>query len=758
MIKQEFENKVRKNRSIELEAELVVCGGGLSGVCAAVTAAREGVKVVMIQDRPVLGGNASSEVRLWALGATSHMGNNNRWAREGGLIDEILVENTYRNKEGNPVLFDMVLLDFVKRESNITLLLNTAIFNTIKANENTIKAVEAFCSQTSTNYIIKGDLFCDATGDGIVGFQAGAAFRIGQEAKAEFNEMMAPEEANNELLGHSIFFYSKDVGKPVKYVAPDFALRDITQIPKYRSIKSKDEGCSFWWLEYGGKMDTIHDSELVKDELWKVVYGVWDYIKNSGEFPEAETMTLEWVGTIPGKRESRRFEGHYMMTQNDVIDQTQFDDAVSFGGWAVDHHDVEGVYTTGASCTQWHGKGVYQIPYRSFVSKNITNLFLAGRIISASHIAFGTTRVMTTCAHGGQAVGMAVAVCKQQNAMPADLISGRLLTTLQDKLSLSGQGIPNVAYTGANLLNSAKVSASSELQLNYLPSCDAWFKLERAAAQLLPLQKGEKYTVEFSIKAEDACELSAEIRLSDKKENYTPNLILQSVCQQIKAGEQKVKFEFSEAIPDNQYAFLILLKNEKVSVQLSDQLLTGVVSVFNTENAKVSNTGKQTPPADIGVHSFDFYTPLRRPNGQNLALNISPAVKDFAVESITNGYVRPWLGSNAWVADFEDKSPTLDLKWNEAQEINSIILFFDTDYDHAMESVQMGHYEHVQPFVVRDYDIIDGKGNLVYRKENNYQTINKIQLDKAISADSLRIVFKPLESGNPVAVYQVVIQ
>lgn len=758
MIKQEFENTVRKNRSIELEADLVVCGGGLSGLCAAVTAAREGVKVVMIQDRPVLGGNASSEVRLWALGATSHMGNNNRWAREGGLIDEILVENTYRNKEGNPVLFDMVLLDFVKRESNITLLLNTAIFNTIKANENTIKAVEAFCSQTSTNYIIKGDLFCDATGDGIVGFQAGAAFRIGQEAKAEFNEMMAPEEANNELLGHSIFFYSKDVGKPVKYVAPDFALKDITQIPKYRSIKSKDEGCSFWWLEYGGKMDTIHDSELVKDELWKVVYGVWDYIKNSGEFPEAETMTLEWVGTIPGKRESRRFEGHYMLTQNDVIDQKEFDDAVSFGGWAVDHHDVEGVYTTGASCTQWHGKGVYQIPYRSFVSKNISNLFLAGRIISASHIAFGTTRVMTTCAHGGQVVGMAAAVCKQQNAEPTDLIGGNLLKTLQDKLSLSGQGIPNVAYTGANLLNLAKVSASSELLLSDLPSSDAWFTLERASAQLLPLQKGEKYTIEFNVKAEEACELVAEIRLSDKKENYTPNHTFQTLSKNIEAGEQKVKFEFTEAIPDNQYAFIILLKNEKVSVQLSDQLLTGVVSVFNTENAKVSNTGKQTAPEGIGVHSFDFYTPLRRPYGQNLAINITPAVKDFGVTNLTNGYVRPWLSSNAWIADFEDKEPSIECKWKAPQEINKITLFFDTDYDHAMESVQMGHYEHVQPFVVRDYKVLDADGNLIYEKEDNYQTINSILFDKTVKTNAIKIVFKQLESGNPVAVYQVVVE
>ncbi|WP_430813846.1 FAD-dependent oxidoreductase [Carboxylicivirga sp. RSCT41] len=757
MIKQDFDNKTRKNKLVELQTDLVVCGGGLSGVCAAVTAAREGVRVVMIQDRPVLGGNASSEVRLWALGATSHMGNNNRWSREGGLIDEILVENTYRNKEGNPVLFDMVLLDFVKKESNITLLLNTAIYNTIKASENSIRAVEAFCSQTSTNYVVSGTNFCDATGDGIVAFQAGAAFRIGQEAKAEFNEQMAPEKENTDLLGHSIFFYSKDVGKPVKYVAPDIALKDIKEIPKYRSIKSKDKGCSFWWLEYGGKMDTIHDSEKVKDELWKVVYGVWDYIKNSGEFPEAETMTLEWVGTIPGKRESRRFEGHYMLNQNDVIDQVEFDDAVSFGGWAVDHHDVEGVYTTGASCTQWHGKGVYQIPYRCFISKNITNLFLAGRIISATHIAFGTTRVMTTCAHGGQVVGMAAALCKKHNASPEALKTGKLLNELKNALSRNGQGVPGVAYAGDNLLESAKIEASSELKLSEIPANGDWLHLERASAQLLPLCKGQVYVADFKVKAEGKTELLAELRVSDVKENYTPNITLETIEVKLEKGEQNVKFEFTEAIPENQYAFIILKKNELVHVQTSKQLITGVVSVFNGENKKVSNTGKQTAPENIGIHSFDFYTPLRRPEGQNMGLAIQPAIDNFYATNVINGFVRPWIQSNAWVADVNDIEPTLKFSWENNRIINTLTIFFDTDYDHAMESVQMGHHDSVMPFVVRDYEVLDADGNIIYENRGNYQTVNRIELTTPVVSKSLTMKFKQNESGCPVSVFQIIV-
>ena len=154
-------------------------------------------------------------------------------------------------------------------------------------------------------------------------------------------------------------------------------------------------------------LDTVHDTEIIKWELWKVVYGVWNYIKNSGKFPEAETMSLEWVGTIPGKRESRRFEGDYMLKQQDIIEQKVFDDVVAFGGWSIDLHPADGIFSEKPGCNQWHSKGVYGIPYRCYYSRNISNLFIAGRIISATHVAFGSSRVMGTSAHGAQAVGIA---------------------------------------------------------------------------------------------------------------------------------------------------------------------------------------------------------------------------------------------------------------------------------------------------------------------------------------------------------------
>ena len=355
------------NRALTIQEhrhDLVIVGGGLSGVCAALAAARLGLSVALVQDRPVLGGNASSEVRLWILGATSHMGNNNRWAREGGIMDEILVENMFRNPEGNPLIFDTILLEKVKLESKISLLLNTAAFEVIKEDDQKISSIKAFCSQNQQMYHLCAPLFVDASGDGILGFLAGAAFRMGAESADEFDEKFAPSKEYGELLGHSLYFYSKNVGKPVRYVAPSYALKDITKIPRFRSFNAKDFGCKLWWVEYGGRLDTISETETIKWELWKVIYGVWDHIKNSGNFPEAENLTLEWVGTIPGKRESRRFEGDYMLNQRDIVEQRPHEDAVAFGGWSIDLHPADGVFSEKPGCNQWHSKGIYQIPYR----------------------------------------------------------------------------------------------------------------------------------------------------------------------------------------------------------------------------------------------------------------------------------------------------------------------------------------------------------------------------------------------------------
>lgn len=758
MIVQDFSPSLRGNKTISTHSDLVVVGGGLAGLCCAIAAARDGITVTLVQDRPVLGGNASSEVRLWTLGATSHMGNNNRWSREGGIIDEILVENMYRNKEGNTLIFDTILLEKVISEKNITLLLNTSVYDVKKSDANTISQVVAFCSQNSTTYELNANLFCDASGDGIVGFQAGAAFRMGAETVEEFGEKFAPDIAYGELLGHTIYFYSKNVGAPVKYVAPEFALKDITKIPRYKVLNDKDFGCRLWWLEYGGRRDTIHESEDIKWELWKVVYGVWDYIKNSGEFPDAENLTLEWVGTIPGKRESRRFEGLYMIKQQDLVNQVQFEDAVSYGGWAVDLHPSDGVYDSKPGCTQYHSKGIYQIPLRSMISKNITNLFLGGRVISATHVAFGSTRVMATTALSGQAVGYAAAQCIKNKILPAQLVEQNQIKVLQQTLSRNGQSIPGIAIEKKdNLASVSKIASSSTFTLDSLKSDGDWFNLSTGVAQLLPLEANTNYKFTFSFVADKATTIQTELRLSGRKGSYTPDEILETKSIDLVSGEQEISFSFDAVLQDKQYAFITFLSNDLVSIRRTEQRLTGLVSVYNGVNKAVNNNGKQVPPDNIGIDSFEFWIPQRRPNGQNLAFSVSPAIALYNQENVCNGFVRPYLGTNAWAAALSDSNPKLTFEWNETKEIKNIKLFFDTDYDHAMESSLMGHPESVMPFCARSYKISDQNGSIIYQTNANHQTINIILLPNPIKTNQLTIAFENLVHGVPVSVFEVFI-
>jgi len=755
MIRSESTEK-RSFPLVKLDADLVVTGGGLSGICCSITAARQGLKVVLVQDRSVLGGNASSEIRLWILGATSHMGNNNRWAREGGVVDELLVENMYRNPEGNPIILDAILLDKVASEPNITLLLNTTVYHAEKRDSATIASLKAYCSQNQTEYELKAPLFCDASGDGVVSFLSGAAFRMGAESMEEFNELFAPTEAYGELLGHSLYFYSKDTGKPVRFVPPSFALTDITQIPKFRSFNSQEYGCKLWWIEYGGFMDTVHDTEKIKWELWKIVYGVWNYIKNSGNFPEADTLTLEWVGMIPGKRESRRFEGDYMLKQQDIIEQRTHQDAVAFGGWSLDLHPSDGIYASGPGCTQWHSKGIYQIPFRCLYSKNISNLLLAGRIISASHVAFGSSRVMATSAYVSQASAMAAVLCVKQGCNPASLYNNGGIATLQQWLQRSGQHIPGVpSQDEDDLVQQASVTASSELLFSGLEEDTAPLPLDIGVAQMIPVNAGKLPAINLHAYSDVATTLHAEIRTSSRTGSYTPDHSVAAFELAVQPGKNCIQLSSNAVIEQAQYVFVMLHKNPLVKISRSDKRITGILSVFSTTNPAVSNYGKQEAPEGIGIDSFEFWCPQRRPAGQNIALQLNAPLQAFSPANISNGFARPTTQPNAWVAALNDPAPSLTLQWESSKHIKKLILSFDTDFDHPMESVLMSHPENVMPFCVRNYAIFDDKGRKVYEKEGNYQTRNEIDFPEAIITSGLTIKTEHPAANTPAAIFEI---
>ncbi len=749
MLSEAFTPEGRQPKTLRIDSDLVIVGGGLAGTCAAITAARAGVKVVLVQDRPVLGGNASSEVRLWALGATSHMNNNNRWAREGGVIDELLVENLYRNKAGNALIFDTILLEKVVEEQNITLLLNTAAASVSKSDGETIESVTAFCSQNSTQYELRAPLFCDASGDGIVAFQAGAAFRMGAESREEFGEKFAPTEEYGYLLGHSIYFYTKDIGEPVKFVPPSYALGDISQIPRFRSFNTATDGCRLWWIEYGGRLDTVHETETIKWQLWKVVYGVWHYIKNSGKFPDAETLTLEWVGHIPGKRESRRFEGDYMMIQQDIVEQRQHYDAIAFGGWSIDLHPADGVFSELPGCDQWHAKGVYQVPYRTQYSKNIRNLFIAGRIMSASHVAFGSTRVMLTLASAAQSVGMAAAHCIRRGRLPRDIADPENVQLLQRDLQRVGGHIPQFKLEDdENLVREARVTASSKLCLESLPDDGPRRTLEQSYAQMLPMQRGRIPRMSITIDAAEATELKVQLRMSSKVDNHTPDVILKTLSFDLPAGDnQIIALDFEQLIDDGRYLFICVMENPAIRLHLSATRVTGLLALQYRRT--------QTPVHDIGVESFEFWTPPRRPEGHNLAMTFMPPINGFDAQNVCNGVARPTSQVNAWVADPLDPAPQIDITWIMPQSVSKVTLMFDTDFDHAMETTLRGHPEDVMPFAVKHYRLKDGAGSILADVTDNHQTVNTIKFDEPIETSHLQVEIVDCHGDVPASVFAV---
>ena len=401
------------------EADLCVVGGGLAGMCAAIAAARHGAKVVLMHDRPVLGGNASSEVRMWICGASAHGAN----LRETGIIEEIELDNIRYNRSTTYAIWDAVLYGKVLAEPNITLLLNCSC-NQAEMDGQRIVSITGWQGTAETWHTVRARLFADCSGDSILAPLSGAEFRIGREARAEFDEDIEPEIADQRTMGMSCLVQGREMDSPQEFVPLPWANRygSCADLPhRGHGVNSTN----FWWIELGGEQDSIHDTERLRDQLLKVSYGVWDHIKNHCE-QDATNWALEWVGHLPGKRESRRYIGDHILTQNDIRAEGRFDDLVAYGGWSMDDHHPGGMNWPGQPTIFHPAPAPYGIPYRCLYSRNIDNLLFAGRNISATHAAMSSTRVMATCATMGQAVGTAAAIAAANGLSPRGVYEDRV--------------------------------------------------------------------------------------------------------------------------------------------------------------------------------------------------------------------------------------------------------------------------------------------------------------------------------------------
>ncbi len=546
---------------IEKKYDVVVVGGGMSGVCAAIAAARHGARTALVHDRPAPGGNAGAEIRMHICGADYNGARPD--ARETGILMEILLENKRRNPNHSFSVFETVLWEKLRFQENLELYLNTRVTGTQTERADTrltegretgadpvpempgkkgregaergekalyaagdagkeaqaaewgekalyaagdagteaqaaewrgktpcaaegaereaqaaddaekepqsareqerrkIARIQAIQMTTEKTFLFEARQFVDATGDGYLAMLAGANVMSGREGRQVFGEPSAPEESDRCTMGNSLMFRAVDTGKPAPFIRPFWAEKMDPEKLEARWIGEITSG--YWWLELGGDTkDCIADSEEIRDELLAALYGTWDYIKNSGKY-QAETYALDWVGFLPGKRESRRVTGDYVLIEQDLRQGKRFEDAVAYGGWPMDMHVVGGLRgEIGEGNRNIYLDDVYTIPYRCLYSHNVENLFLGGRAISVSHMAFGSTRVMGTCSVAGQACGTAAALAVRMGITPREI--GARIGLLQQTLLKDDCYIPGVENQdiGDKLLGLHSVTCSSE--------------------------------------------------------------------------------------------------------------------------------------------------------------------------------------------------------------------------------------------------------------------------------------------------------
>lgn len=431
-----------------IKCDVCIIGGGLAGSFAAIEAARNGAKVVLMQDRPVLGGNASSEIRMWVRGAGGVFN------RETGLISELEERNIYYNPTLCHSVFDATLYGMVEENDNIKLLMNTTCLDA-DVNDGTVLSVTGWQLTTYTYYKVNAAIFIDCSGDSILAELVGAEYRHGREAREEYSEELGQEKEDSRTMGMSIILAARETDHAVQFTPPPFAniypddscfAGDIGQSihAQIRDHKIATSGANLWWVELGGECNSIYDADKTRSELLASIYGVWDHIKNRGDHG-MENWELEWVGALPGKRESRRYVGDYILTEADIKSGGHFDDEIAYGGWPMDDHNPYGMRKNNEACLPSVMIPVsepYGIPLRCLYSKNIKNLMFAGRNISVTHVALSSTRVMATCSLLGQAAGCAAAVAVRKGLTPREMTS-RCTATVQKILMDHGVFLPH---------------------------------------------------------------------------------------------------------------------------------------------------------------------------------------------------------------------------------------------------------------------------------------------------------------------------
>ena len=726
----------KESRTLRHEADLVIVGGGMAGTSGAVAAARLGLKTILIQNRPCLGGPASTECDSDSDAHLIVGGSNwtTRDARETGPIEEFRMTQACRWQQGWRNSFSQVLRDCCLAEPNLTLFLNTEVYD-VKMDGAKIVEVMAKTMNSGLYRQIAAPVFLDCTGDGELGFLAGANFRMGREAKSEFGESLAPEKADSCTLGSSLYFRAVDTGKPVKFTPPPYAVKTTEDMYIGRPHTQVDRG--YWWLECGGDMDTISDNEAIYDKLLGILYGIWDHLKNDGDHG-ADNYAIEWVSPIPAKRESRRLMGPCILTEKDILDNRHFEDAAAYSGGNVDLHPIKGFFSGNTPSGDEHGyhsPGLYHIPIRCLYSENVENLLMAGRNISVSHVALSSSRMMGTCSMLGQATAGMAFLCKKYGIRPGEL--GAHCKELQQILYRIDHRIPGVPVEDPeNICRDATVNVTSSRRLELWqpgftePIVGPYDEKMISSAIAFPAATDRLESVDFILHntGSNAVDVTAELVQEVAMFDFESGAVLAAEKQTLTPGfSGTVHFNLPADLIKSARYYIRLCGPEEVTVALEETYLPGVWK----SRARIC-----WPPQG---------------DNKNLCVRFQPEQYLFEGENILTTDNRGGVANSVWISDpLQGLPQQAEITFPERRLCGCVELIFDTNLDH------INIYDY-QKECVKEYRLEGRCGEewIPLAEENdNFLRFRKYTFEPR-ELDGLRLIVSATRGDSSARVYQI---
>lgn len=683
--------------------DVIVAGGGPGGMPAAVACARLGIKTLLLHNRPILGGNGSSEIGITFDGAeVAHPR-----AREGGIAEEI---RRLRDRETEAYgEWTRAMEKIVALEKNLTVVYNVHVCGVEMHDDANIKGVTCLDILNLTKSSYTGKMFIDCTGDAWVGYYAGAKYRFGREAAEQHKEDMAPQIADTQTMSGCIrggtmpFIYESD--EESEFHAPSWVPKLPETDDEFGRVILKPR--MFWWLEAPNTYDDMWDGEQTRDALFLVILGYFDHIKNHWSGKESLKKTKFRIASIvDGRRESRRLIGDYILTQDDCVEGRKFDDAISYSGWALDIHHPEGIYS-GKKGPLYCAKAVAlpNIPYRCLYSKNINNLFCAGRNVSVTHIALGTVRVQNTIATLGQAAGTAAAMCIKLGETPRGIYE-RHIRDLQQLLIKNDQYIPGFKNEDANdPCLRATVSASS------VSTTEVYNPKHGSNGPLVPLDQDRSAVAGFNPNRGDINQLYLKLHSVNKEDTKITVFVRPVGDLDTQAGQNSEPYTATGIVPPGEswVYFPVQIKIDPALYRDGAYLVVWLeacegISWFSLDNlSNYRRTGTRN-----GRGGWDYK------GGKCYQFSIKkPAeiIANCAPENVINGHSRILSEKEyEWVSDPNEALPQwLEVKFKEKTSINYISLVFDTDMTNP--GTCFGFKFEGVPVCVKKYDIEVNDGN-----------------------------------------------